>query len=249
MRKLKLRAAKATGPRSHNKKKPEKQGFEFRSDGKERTHWVVKWILSWLLTTGTAHYCREPGKRILPQRNVARHTSDLQEKPQLNFSPTTNSKELEEPRTSPHKRFSTPALATGLTLHCNTLWSSSSPQNSVSSSIIIFLYRKKKTINNDHVWLHLGEWMEKRGFQVSRARRGLSVCQGTSIPGGRERENLKSLWLHSRWLWDEAAPWVLWLEHHMDIRLMNAEAEKSKQEGNVQAVCPQSMEADGWGPP
>lgn len=87
--------------------------------------------------------------------------------------------------------------------------------------------------------------MKKRGFQVSRARRSLSLCQGTSIPEGQERGNLKSLWLPSRWLRDEAAPWVLLLEHHMDRRLMNAEAEKSKQEGNIQAVCSQSTEAEG----
>ena len=84
--------------------------------------------------------------------------------------------------------------------------------------------------NNNHVQLHLGGWMEALWFRVSRAKSGLSHCQRISIPEGQERENPKSPWLFSRWLEDEAAPWVLWLEHHMATRLMNAEAEKSRQE-------------------
>lgn len=47
----------------------------------------VNWIISWLPTTGTVQYYKEPGKRKLPWRNLASHTSDLQEKLQLNFSP------------------------------------------------------------------------------------------------------------------------------------------------------------------
>lgn len=82
----------------------------------------VKGIVSWLLTTGTARYYKEPGKRIPPRRNVASHTSDLQEKFQLNFGPPQpiqkNWKSPEHPLTQSFQPQLQPQALPYIATHC-----------------------------------------------------------------------------------------------------------------------------------
>lgn len=72
----------------------------------------------------------------------------------------------------------------------------------------------------------------------AQSKKGLKSLPRNINPWGAQRDNSKSLSQCSRWLWDEAVCWELWVEDHMVTARTNAEAGKSTQEGDTQAVCP-----------
>lgn len=138
------------------------------------------------------------------QHNTTEHNSHQKKELGATFTPTQMISKENVGKTQSHNKDSIELKQHGTAPHkvSNSAWvwrSYLTLQHTVEKFFptkLCFIFNHQLSLKNEkqkkqqnEVWLHLGGWMEKLGFQRSWAIRILSPCQRTSIPEGQRRKS------------------------------------------------------------